>query len=343
MKIDGAMIIPLAEAGAEAQRLQAKGFDGIYTMEGNHDPFFPLLRAAEHAPGLDLTTAIAVAFPRNPMHLAYQAWDLQEFSQGHFLLGLGSQVRAHVEKRFGAEFARPAARMRELVLAIKAIFRCWHEGERLDFNGEFYTHRLMTPIFNPGPNPFGPPPILMAAVGPKMTEAAGEVADGIIIHPMNCVPYLKELVLPAIERGRALRANSDDPFLVSLSAMVITGKTEEEYEAAKVAIRNLLGFYGSTPAYLPAMKACGMEGLQEELNRLSKQGKWLEMGALIDDDFLKAFAVCGEPDTIAAQLAGRYAGLIDRLSIYAPYASDPSIWPDINAALKKTETRGGTA
>ena len=232
MKIDGALITSLADAAENAKRLEAAGFDGAYTFEGNRDPFYPLLLAAEHTSRLDLATSIAVAFPRNPMHLAYQAWDLQEFSKGRFLLGLGSQVRAHVENRFGVAFSRPAARMRELVLAIKAIWRCWHDGEPLRFEGDFYTHKLMTPIFNAGPNPFGKPPLLIGGLGPKMLEAAGEVADGVIIHPFNTQPYFHELALPAIERGLARSGRKRDDFILSVSAMIITGKTQEEYDVA---------------------------------------------------------------------------------------------------------------
>ena len=242
MKIDGALISGLADAAENAKRLEAAGYDGAYTFEGNRDPFYPLLLAAEHTSRLDLTTAIAVAFPRNPMHLAYQAWDLQEFSRGRFLLGLGSQVRAHIENRFGVPFSRPAARMRELVLAIKAIWRCWHDGERLRFEGDFYTHKLMTPVFNPGPNPFGKPPLLMGGLGPKMLEAAGEVADGILIHPFNTQPYFHELALPAIERGLAKSGRNREEFILSVSAMIITGKTQEEYDVADRTIRYLLGF-----------------------------------------------------------------------------------------------------
>ncbi len=283
---------------------------------------------------MDLLTSIAVAFPRNPLHLAYQAWDLQTFSKGHFLLGLGSQVRAHIEKRFGTEFSKPAARMRELILAMKAIFRCWHDGERLDFRGEFYTHTLMTPMFNPGPNPFGKPPILMGALGPKMTEVAGEVADGILLHPFNTMPFVLEQTLPSLERGLAKGDRTRDDLQVSVAAIVITGKTEEEYQAAETAIKNLLGFYGSTPAYIPPMEAVGLGDLQPELNALSKQGKWIEMGQRVDEKFLDAFCVRGEPDTIADQLIERYKGIPDRLSVYAPYASDPSIWPDILSRVK---------
>jgi probable F420-dependent oxidoreductase len=336
MKIDGALITSLADAAENAKRLEAAGFDGAYTFEGNRDPFYPLLLAAEHTSRIDLATSIAVAFPRNPMHLAYQAWDLQEFSKGRFLLGLGSQVRAHIENRFGVPFSRPAARMRELVLAIKAIWRCWHDGEPLRFEGDFYTHKLMTPIFNAGPNPFGKPPLLIGGLGPKMLEAGGEVADGIMIHPFNTQPYFRELALPAIERGLARGGRKRDEFILSVSAMIITGKTQEEYDVADGTIRYLLGFYGSTPAYRPPMEACGLGDLQTELNTMSKKGQWLEMGQLIDDDFVDAFCVRGEPDTIADKLRARYGTIANRLSIYAPYPAAPDLWPPILEALKRT-------
>jgi probable F420-dependent oxidoreductase len=334
MKIDAALITGLTETAQGAQRLEAAGFDGAYTFEGNRDPFYPLLLAAEHTSRLELTTAIAVAFPRNPMHLAYQAWDLQEFSRGRFLLGLGSQVRAHIQNRFGVDFSRPAARMRELVLAIKAIWGCWHDGEPLCFEGEFYTHKLMTPLFNPGPNPFGKPPVLVGGLGPKMLEAAGEAADGVIAHPFNTQPYFRKLALPAIDRGIARSGRERDAFILSIQAMIITGRTQEEYDVADRTIRQLLGFYGSTPAYRPPMEACGLGDLQTELNAMTKQGRWTELAQLIDDDFVDAFCVRGEPETIADKLRERYGTIADRLSIYAPYPAAPDLWPPIVAALK---------
>ena len=182
-KIDGPFYAQLDNAADEAKRLRDIGYDGVYTLEGNADPFFPLLIASEHAPELTISTGIAVAFPRNPSHLAYQSWDLQKFSKGKFMLGLGSQIKAHVEKRFSCEFSKPVARMREHVLATKAFFDCWQNGTRLNFEGEFRQHTLMTPMFNAQPNPYGIPPILLGALGPKMTEMTGEVADGLIVHP----------------------------------------------------------------------------------------------------------------------------------------------------------------
>jgi probable F420-dependent oxidoreductase len=339
LAVDGALLTGLADAKENAQRLKAMGYDGLYTLEGNRDPFYPLLLAAEHAEGLDLTTAIAVAFPRNPMTLASQSWDLHAFSRGHFMLGLGSQVRAHIENRFGAQFSRPAARMRELILAIKAIWSCWHDGERLDFRGDFYTHTLMTPMFNAGPNPFGKPPILLGALGPRMTAVAGEVADGIIVHPFNSMPFIHDHTLPALGQGLRKSGRKREDFIVSVSAMIITGSTEEEYAHADQSIRRLLAFYGSTPAYRPPMEACGFGELQEELNAMSKKGQWAAMGQLVDDTFVDAFCVHGEPHTIAGKLLERYGEIADRLSIYAPYGSDPSLWPPIVAELKRGRPR----
>lgn len=334
MKIDGPFYARLGDAAAEARRLAAIGYDGVYTLEGSSDPFLPLALAAEHAPGMDLATGIAVAFPRNPLHLAYQAWDLQTFSGGHFLLGLGSQVRAHIENRFGVDFDPPATRMREYILALKAIFDCWQNGTRLDFRGRFYRHTLMTPMFNPGPNPHGVPPILLGALGPRMTEVAGEVADGLIVHPFNSLAFLEQQALPAVERGLAKEGRKRESFILQVNAIVITGETAEAMAAAETSVKGLLGFYASTPAYRPPMEAVGFGDLQPALNRLSKEGAWDRLGEHIDDDFVAAFTTRGTPDTIARQLWEKYGSCADRLAIYAPYAAPDGMWRDIIAELK---------
>ena len=334
MKIDGPFYATLDNAAAEAKRLAAIGYDGVYTLEGSWDPFLPLALASEHAPSLDIATGIAVAFPRNPSHIAYQAWDLQKFSKGKFLLGIGSQIKAHIEKRFGLEFNPPAARMREYILAVKAFFDCWQNGAPLDFQGKYYRHTLMTPMFNPGPNPYGPPPIMLGALGPKMTEVAGEVADGLIVHPFNSLPFLEERALPAVRRGLEKAGRSIDDFLLQVNAIVITGESEAEYLAAENSVKGLLGFYASTPAYRPPMEAVGLGELQPKLNALSKEGKWDQLGDCIDDDFLDAFCVRGEPGDIAAKLKARYGEYADRLAIYAPYAASDAMWAKIVSALK---------
>jgi probable F420-dependent oxidoreductase len=335
MKIDGPFYARLEGAAAESARLAAIGYDGVYTLEGSTDPFLPLVLASEHAPGLDIATGIAVAFPRNPMHLAYQAWDLQRFSKGHFLLGIGSQIRAHIEKRFGTDFDHPAARMREYIQALKAIFACWQHGAALDFQGQYYRHTLMTPMFNPGPNEFGVPPVLLGALGPLMTEVAGEVADGLIVHPFNNIPFLEQAALPAVQRGLDKSGRAREQFTLQLNAMVITGESEQAMAAATESVKSLLGFYASTPAYRPPMEAIGRGDLQPELNRLSKAGKWQELGEHIDDDFLEAFTTRGEPDEIAGKLTAKYGEHADRLAIYAPYAAPDEMWKKIVERLKK--------
>ncbi len=269
MKIDGPFYAQLGNAAAEATRLAGLGYDGVYTLEGSWDPFLPLTLVTEHAPGLDIATGIAVAFPRNPLHLAYQAWDLQTFSGGRFLLGIGSQVKAHIEKRFGTDFDPPAARMRDYILALKAIFDCWQNDTRLDYRGRFYQHTLMTPMFNPGPNAFGPPPVMLGALGPKMTEVAGEVADGLIVHPFNSRPFIEQQALPAVHKGLEKAQRQRDGFTLQINAIVITGEDDVAMAAATDSVKQLLGFYASTPAYRPPMAAVGYEDLQPELNRLS--------------------------------------------------------------------------
>ncbi len=334
MKIDGPFYAQLADAAEEAKRLARIGYDGVYTLEGSWDLFYPLVIASEHAPELDIATGIAVAFPRNPMHLAYQAWDLQTFSEGKFLLGIGSQIKPHIEKRFGMEFSPPAARMRDYISALKAIFNAWQNAEKLDHRGPYYQHTLMTPMFDPGPNAFGPPPILLGALGPKMTEVAGEVAGGLIVHPFNTMPFLTEHALPAVNRGLDMSARSREDFILQINAIVITGETDEAREIAKSSVKSLLGFYASTPSYRPPMDAIGFGDLQPKLNALSKEGKWDELATYIDDDFVDVFTTQGTPEEIAPKLREKYGQYADRLAIYAPYAAPDAMWQKIIAELK---------
>tara|TARA_R110002073_G_scaffold80410_2_gene193847 strand:- start:188 stop:1198 length:1011 start_codon:yes stop_codon:yes gene_type:complete len=334
MKIDGPFYAGMDTAADEAKRLEAIGYDGVYSLEGSWDPFLPLALASEHAPDLDIMTGIAVAFPRNPAHIAYQAWDLQKFSKGKFYLGIGSQIKAHIEKRFGIEFSPPAARMREYILAVKAFFDCWQNDTRLDFQGKYYRHTLMTPMFNPGPNPYGIPPILLGALGPKMTEVAGEVADGLIVHPFNSLPFLEGHALSAVDRGLAKAGRRREDFLLQVNAMVITGETDEAIQIAEKSIKDLLGFYATTPAYRPPMEAVGYGDLQPELNKLSKEGKWDELASYIDDDFVEAFTTKGKPEEIAAKLKDKYGAYADRLAIYAPYGAPDTMWGKIIRDLK---------
>jgi probable F420-dependent oxidoreductase len=336
MKVDGGIGTDLARAAADAREREEAGYSGIWTAETSHDPFFPLVVAAEHTSTVELGTSIAVAFARNPMTLANIGWDLQAFSGGRFVLGLGSQIKPHITKRFSMPWTHPAPRMRELVLAIRAIWDNWQNGTKLDFRGDFYTHTLMTPFFNPGPLPDGiaPPKVFLAGVGELMTETAGEVCDGFICHGFTTERYLREVTIPALERGRAKAGKTMEGFEIVGPSFVVTGTSESDLTNASQGTRQQIAFYGSTPAYKPVLDLHGWGGLQDELNAMSKQGKWVEMGGLIDDEILNTFAVVGEPEQIAPELHRRYGDVIQRVSFYAPYKSDPERWRRVLADVK---------
>jgi probable F420-dependent oxidoreductase len=334
MKVDGGIGFDLAGAALTAQEAEAAGYDGIWSAETSHDPFFPLLLAAEHTERLELGTGIAVAFPRSPMHLANIGYDLQSYSKGRFILGLGSQIRAHIEKRFSATWSKPASRMRELILAMRAIWGSWQEQTKLDFRGDFYSHTLMTPFFNPGPNPYGTPKVFLAAVGERMTEVAGETCDGLLAHAFTTEAYLREVTLPALDRGLKKAGKLRSQFEISCPTFVVTGTNEQEVAAADEAVRRQIAFYGSTPAYKTVLEKHGWGELQPELNRLSKQGEWVEMGKLVSDDVLDAFAVRGEPEEIPKLILARYGDVMDRVTFYTPYKSDPERWKAVLAGFK---------
>lgn len=339
MKIDGSIGSNLHNVAENAAAVEAAGYSGAWTAEVAHDPFLPLLLAAEHTTDLELGTSIAVAFARNPMTLANTAWDLQAYSGGRFILGLGSQIKPHITKRFSMEWSQPAARMREMILAIRAIWNTWLTGEKLAFRGQFYTHTLMTPFFTPAAtdlNGFGPPKIFLAGVGELMTEAAGEVCDGFICHGFTTEKYLREVTLPALERGRAKAGKTMEGFEIVGPSFVVTGNSDAEIETAATATRQQIAFYGSTPAYRKVLEIHGWAGLQEELNSLSKQGEWEAMGALINDEILNTFAVVGKPEAVAPELSNRYGDIIQRISFYAPYDSDPERWASVIDAVKAT-------
>jgi probable F420-dependent oxidoreductase len=336
MKVDSGMMgADVTEMATRAQELEDLGYDGLITAETSHDPFLPLAIAAEHTERIELGTGIAVAFARNPMTLASTAWDLNLYSKGRFILGLGSQIQAHITKRFSMPWSHPAPRMRELVLAMRAIWDSWQNGTKLDFRGEFYSHTLMTPFFNPGPNAYGPPKVFLAAVGEKMTEVAGEVCDGILIHGFTTERYVREVTMPAVERGLAKAGKSRKDFQVSGPLFVVMGSNEQEMKAAETAVKQQIAFYGSTPAYRGVLDLHGWGDLQPQLNTLSKQGKWVEMGELITPEILHTFAVVADqPEDVAAELGKRYAGVVDRLSFYAPYKADPERWRSVVKSLK---------
>jgi probable F420-dependent oxidoreductase len=328
MGFDPAGVVEAARTAEEV------GYDGIWSAETSHDPFLPLVLAAEHTERIQLGTGIAVAFARNPMNLAMLANDLQTLSEGRFMLGLGSQIKPHIEKRFSMPWSHPAPRMRELIRAIRAIWASWADGSRLAFRGEFYRHTLMTPMFDPGPNPFGNPRIFLAAVGEMMTEVAGEVGDGLLAHGFTTERYLREVTAPALERGLATSGRVRSDVQISYPGLVVTGVDEAGFAAAAKAVKSQLAFYGSTPAYRPVLELHGWGDLQPELNTLSKRGAWDEMAGLIDDDMLNTFAVVGELDDIAGLVLDRFSGVVDRFNFYAPYRMEPERWAEVLAGFK---------
>jgi probable F420-dependent oxidoreductase len=270
------------------------------------------------------------------MTVAYTAHDLNQYARGRFILGLGSQTPAHIRKRFSMEWSSPAARMREFILALRAIWSSWSTGEPLKFRGEFYTHTLMTPFFSPGDSDYGAPRVFLGALGAKMTEAAAEVADGILIHPMTTERYMREVTLPAVERVLAQTGKPRDAFQVGITPFVISGETEQEITSALIAIRMQIAFYASTPAYKVVLDLHGWGDLQPELNTLSKQGRWVEMGDLISDEMVATFAVQGSVDELPELIGRRFAGIPDRISLNLTIGSDIDRWRALIKDLRET-------
>ncbi|MGN6327209.1 TIGR03617 family F420-dependent LLM class oxidoreductase [Pseudolysinimonas sp.] len=319
---------------AGAADLEAAGYDGIFAAETQHDPFVSLTAAAMRTERVALMTGIAVAFARSPMTVAETANDLQLVSEGRFTLGLGSQIKPHIERRFSMPWSAPAARMREYVAALHAIWESWRTGERLRFEGEHYRHTLMTPFFSPGENPFGPPPVWIAGVGAVMTETAGAVADGLLAHTFTTERYLREVTLPALQRGAESAGRSLETFGLSIPAFIAVGETPAELDVAIEATRRQIAFYGSTPEYLAVMELHGWSGVHETLHAASRRGEWAEMARAVDDDMLAAFAAVGSPAEVAAQLRARFAGIATRLSFSAGYPIRPEVSAALLAALR---------
>ena len=335
MKIDaGIMISNPLDAGPAFKLVEDAGYDGAYTFEGAHDPFLPLVAAASQTTKIELVTSIAVAFARNPMILANIGYDLNLLSEGRFILGLGSQIKPHITKRFSMPWSQPAARMKDMVLAIKAIWDCWQNDTKLNYRGDFYTHTLMTPFFNPGPNPYGLPKIYVAAVGPLMTQAVSESADGLLGHPFSSPTYLEQVTLPIIKKGIESAGKTRDQFDLSISVMTGIGANEDSHKKAVQACREQVAFYASTPNYIAVLETHGYADLSKELNRLSKQGKWKEMGEAIDDEVLNTFAVVEEtPEALAKEIKLRYGAIGQRIAPVL-YSGELDLAGDVLRALK---------
>ena len=336
MKVEASLMVQNpGDAGPMAEEMEALGFDGVYTFEGQHDPFFPLVVAAQHTEKIELTTAIAVAFARNPMLLANIGYDLQLMSKGRFNLGLGSQTQPHIENRYAMPWSQPAPRMRDMVKAIRAIWQCWNTGEKLDFHGEFYTHTLMTPVFAPGPNPYGNPKIYIAGVDAPMTEVAGEVGNGLLIHPLNTAKFITEQALPSLQSGLDSAARSRDNFEISCQVIIVTGETDEEFENAKALARNQIALYASTAEYKPVLDQHDWGDLQPRLSALSKEGKWSDMSALISDEMLEVIALIGTPVEIGEKVRAGRGALVDRISPVA-YTQNSALMKKVADEIRRS-------
>ena len=324
-----------ARVGAEAAEREEAGYDGLWFGETAHEPFLQCLQACQVTRSVTIGTSIAIAFARTPMTLAYTGYDLARYSEGRFVLGLGSQVKPHIERRFSMPWSQPAARMRELVSAMKAIWASWQDGSKLDFRGEFYTHTLMSPFFSPEPHVHGSPPVYLAGVGDLMTEVAGEVADGFFMHPFTTRRYLDEVTLPALRRGRQKVGLTLEGFTVCGPSFVTVGRNQAELDAAAIGTKKQIAFYASTPAYRGVLELHGWGALQPELTRLSKAGAWDEMGSLITDEMLETFSVVGTPSEVGARLKSKLDGVSQRISCYATYDVDALIWEDVAEAVRR--------
>jgi len=339
MKIDaGGYAATVIEAGEKAVKAEKDGYDGWWVAETQIDPFIGSAIAAERTNRIEIATAIAVAFARNPMTVALQANDLQALSEGRFALGLGSQIKPHITKRYSMEWSKPAARMREFVVAIRAIWESWATDGKLDFRGDFYTHTLMTPFFNPGPNPYGNPKVMLAAVGPLMTEVAGEVADGMLCHGFSTERYLREVTIPALQRGRAKVGRSLEGFEISAPSFIVAADEEHEIAAGTRFVKEQIAFYGSTPAYRPVLEIHGWGELQEELNALTRRGAWDEMAAMIDDEVVNTFAVIGTPEHAGAEIQRRYGDVATRITLTIPESGNTARWAIVFDMLRNGVT-----
>lgn len=333
MRIDVRLSNVLSGAAASARDAEATGYDGGWLGETGHDPFLPVTVAIEHTERVRVGISTAVAFARNPMSMAYLADDLGRFSGGRFVLGLSPQVAAHVEHRFSMPYSRPVDRMREYVAALREIWACWRTEQPLRFEGDFYHHTLMTPTFSPGPTDVPAPRVHLAAVGPRMAALAGETGDGLLAHLFSTPRYIREVTLPALHRGLAAAGRERADVEVVLPVFVVTGASEQAYEQTRAVVRRQIAFYASTPAYAAVMDLHGWGDLHWELYELSLVDDWEQMTDLIDDQVLDAFAVEGEPETIARRIWARYRDLGDRVCV-SPEPGNDAPWGRIIADLR---------
>ena len=303
----------LQRISTTAQTAESLGFDGLWTSETKHDAFLPLAIAANETESIELGTSVAIAFSRSPMEVAQTAWDLQDLSDGRFILGLGTQVKAHITRRFSMPWDKPVSRLREYVMALRAIWESFQNEGSLKFEGEFYRHTLMTPFFNPGPIDYPEIPIYVAGVNTNLAKMTGELCDGFHVHPFHSPEYVERVIKPAISEGAEQAGRNAGEIELATSAFVITGEEERE------SVRQQLAFYASTPTYRTVMEVHGWEDAADELSKLAREKKWREMPGLITDEMLAAFAVEAAPEEVGPALKERYEDLIDRVALYIPF------------------------
>ena len=318
--------------------IETRGYDGITTLENRHDPFLPLGVAAVNSERLQLSTGIAIAFSRSPMAVANTSWDLQGSSSGRFVLGLGSQVKGHNERRFSVPWSAPAPRVREYVQALRAIWRTWTTGEKLDYQGQHYRFSLMTPNFTPEPIHVPPPPITIAAVGPAMMKVAGEECDGVRLHAFCTRKYLESVVMPRLEKAMASAGRRREEFQISGGGFIATGPDDESVAKVFEWIRMRVGFYGSTRAYWPVFEQHGLEDLGEKLNHMSKTNQWDAMTGEVSDDVVRLFAAVGRYDELASAVEARFGGIADTISDSASSEIEGGLPPDLMDDLRRIET-----
>ena len=309
----------LRSVGETARAAEALGFAGLWTSETKHDAFLPLAIAANASQRIQLGTSVAIAFSRSPMEVAQTAWDLQDLSDGRFILGLGTQVKAHIRRRFSMPWDKPVARLREYILALRTIWDSFQSEGHLSFEGEFYRHNLMTPFFNPGPIHDPEIPIYIAGVNTNLAHLAGELCDGFHVHPFHSPEYVRSTVKAAIAEGAQGEDRDPEEVELATSVFVVTGESDEEIREKREKIRSQISFYASTPTYRTVLEAHGWEGVGERLGKLARDKRWNEMPPLITDEMLRAFAVEAAPDELGSALLERYTGLIDRITLYIPF------------------------
>ncbi len=336
MNLDiGLMTFDLSKVGEYSRRAEDMGFGAVWSAETHHDPFLPLAVAATTTHRVGLGTAIAIAFARSPMILAHVSWDLQKASGGRFVLGLGSQVKAHNERRFSVPWSAPAPRLREVVSALRAIWGAWQERKPLDFRGQSYHFDLMTPFFDPGPIQHPHVPVYLAGVNPQMCRVAGEIADGLHVHSFHSARYLRDCVHPAVQEGLNRAGRSRAAFTFRASTMVVLGDSPEERSRRARAVKQQIAFYASTRTYQPVLAVHGLEDLVPRLHAKSLAGDWEGMTDLISDETLELFAVSGPFEEIGDRIRERYRGLYDRTQLYPsfqPSLDDPR-WPAVLAGV----------